>query len=60
MLVNVCYWGVDIPTKEELIANSFNHVEGINDYIEADSLAYLSFEGLGEIFGSYRLVSQMF
>jgi amidophosphoribosyltransferase len=52
MLVNVCYWGVDIPTKEELIANSFTNVEKINNYIESDSLAYISFDGLKEIFGS--------
>ena len=52
MLVNVCYWGVDISTKEELIANSFNNVEEITNYIEADSLGYLSFEGLDEIFGN--------
>jgi len=52
MLVNVCYWGVDIPTKEELIANSYTTVEEINSYIESDSLAYISFDGLKQIFGS--------
>jgi len=51
MLINVCYWGVDIPTKEELIANSFNNIERLNNYIESDSLAYISFEGLKQIFG---------
>lgn len=51
MLVNVCYWGVDIPTKEELIANSFTCVNEINNYIESDSLAYISFDGLKQIFG---------
>jgi len=52
MLVNVCYWGVDIPTKEELIANSYTTIEELNNFIESDSLAYISFDGLKQIFGS--------
>ena len=52
MLVNTCHWGVDISSKGELIANSFNNVQEINDYIGADSLGYLSFDGLGEIMGN--------
>ncbi len=40
-----CYYGVDIPTKEELVANSFD-VEGIRELIGADSLAFLSVDGL--------------
>lgn len=50
-LVNTCFWGVDIPTKEELIANSYSSTQKIADFIGADSLAYLSFDGLKEIFG---------
>jgi len=50
-IVNTCQWGVDIPTKKELIANKYETIEGIRDFIEADSLAYLSLEGLKEIFG---------
>lgn len=52
-IINTCFWGVDIPTKEELIANSYETVEQIRDYIDADSLAYLSFDGMKEIFGHY-------
>jgi len=40
-----CYYGVDTPTKEELIA-SYMSVNEICKYIEADSLAYLSIEGM--------------
>ena len=40
-----CYYGVDTPTKEELIASKMN-VDEICKYIEADSLAYLSIEGM--------------
>jgi amidophosphoribosyltransferase len=40
-----CYYGVDTPSKRELIAAN-NSVEEIRQFIEADSLAYLSMEGL--------------
>jgi amidophosphoribosyltransferase len=40
-----CYYGMDFPTKEELIASNMS-VEEIKNYIEVDSLAYLSMEGL--------------
>ena len=40
-----CYYGVDTPTKEELIASKMN-VDEICKYIEADSLAYLSIDRL--------------
>ncbi len=40
-----CYYGIDTPKRRELIAGS-NTVEEIRAYIEADSLGYLSEEGL--------------
>lgn len=40
-----CYYGVDTPDKEKLIAANMS-VEEIAHFIEADSLAYLSNEGL--------------
>jgi amidophosphoribosyltransferase len=40
-----CYYGVDTPDKDKLIASNMNSKE-IANYIEADSLAYLSNEGL--------------
>jgi len=40
-----CFYGVDTPTKKELIASSHT-IEEICKYIEADSLAYLSMPGL--------------
>ncbi len=40
-----CHYGIDTPTREELIASSHS-VEEIRAYTEADSLAYLSLEGL--------------
>lgn len=40
-----CYYGIDTPTRSELIASS-SSVEEIRKFIEADSLGYLSREGM--------------
>jgi len=40
-----CYYGVDTPHKDQLIA-SRHSVSEIRDYVGADTLAYLSMEGL--------------
>ena len=42
---NPCYYGIDTPTREELIGAS-SSVEDICRYILADSLGYLSVEGM--------------
>lgn len=46
-----CYYGIDTPSKDELIASSHT-VEQIREYIGADSLGYLSIEGM------YRAVNE--
>ena len=43
--ISPCYYGVDTPDKDELIAAT-RPIEEIRDHCEADSLAYLSMEGL--------------
>src|SRR5438309_3056530 len=48
--ISPCYYGVDTPNKSELIAANYS-VEGIRDFIEADSLGYLSLEGMLEATG---------
>ncbi|HSL83285.1 MAG TPA: hypothetical protein VLF66_10955, partial [Thermoanaerobaculia bacterium] len=40
-----CHYGIDMPTREELVASSHS-VEEIRDFLQADSLAYLSLEGM--------------
>ncbi len=45
--ISPCYYGVDTPTHRELIAAN-NDIRQIQEYIEADSLAYLSLESLRE------------
>jgi amidophosphoribosyltransferase len=40
-----CFYGIDFPTKEELIANN-KTIEEIRKFLEVDSLGYMSLEGL--------------
>ena len=40
-----CFYGIDFPSKEELIANRYT-LEGIRKFLDADSLGYLSLEGM--------------
>lgn len=40
-----CFYGIDFPTSQELIAHN-RTVEQIRDYLEVDSLHYLSLEGM--------------
>ncbi len=43
--ISPCFYGVDTPSTKDLIAAN-NSIEGIRQFIEADSLAYLSLVGL--------------
>ena len=45
--ISPCFYGVDTPTKNELIASN-NTVEEIRRFVEADSLGYLSLSSLRE------------
>jgi amidophosphoribosyltransferase len=40
-----CYYGIDTPTRKELIGSSHS-VDEIKTYVGADSLGYLSLEGM--------------
>ncbi len=51
--VSPCYYGVDTPSSAELIAANHS-IEQIRRYVEADSLAYLSLEGLHEAVADSR------
>ena len=48
--VSPCYYGVDTPRKSDLIAAQMTTAE-VCRYIEADSLGYLSLEGMLEAIG---------
>jgi amidophosphoribosyltransferase len=48
--ISPCYYGVDTPDKQQLIAAN-KSIEEIRQYVGADSLAYLSLEGLRKAAG---------
>ncbi|MCB0364562.1 MAG: amidophosphoribosyltransferase [Bdellovibrionales bacterium] len=48
-----CYYGVDTPEKSELIANQ-KSLEGIRSFIDADTLAYLTINGMMQAVGSSK------
>ncbi len=43
--ISPCYYGIDTPTREELVGSSHS-IEEIRQFIGADSLGYLSHDGL--------------
>lgn len=46
-IVSPCYYGMDFPSKEELIANQFNgDIEKIRQSLGVESLKYMSVESL--------------
>lgn len=49
-MTNPCYYGIDTSTHEELIASNHS-VEEIREAIGADSLTYLSVEGMVDAIG---------
>ena len=48
-IMHPCYYGMDFPSKEELIANRFGgNVREIEKYLEVDSLEYLTIDEMLE------------
>ncbi|MHA2060487.1 MAG: amidophosphoribosyltransferase [Candidatus Ranarchaeia archaeon] len=50
MIKSSCYFGIDFPTRKELIGSS-RSVEKIRNYIDADSLYFNSIDALAESIG---------
>ena len=49
--VSPCYYGIDTPHRDELIAAQHSVAE-IQEFLAADSLAYLSLDGLRKAVGA--------
>ncbi len=47
-ITSPCFYGIDMPTKKELIASS-KSVESIRRFLKADSVGYLSLQGMLEL-----------
>jgi len=50
-IASPCFYGVNMPTYKELIANNMN-VEEIRKYLGVDSLHYISIDGLKKVIGN--------
>jgi amidophosphoribosyltransferase len=48
-----CFYGIDMPTRQELIGADLT-VDQISDYVGADSLGYLSLEGMVQASGGVK------
>lgn len=53
-----CYYGIDTPTKCELISSN-KSIQEVKEYIQANSLAYLSIDDLKEALGNDRNYSMV-
>lgn len=56
-IVSPCFYGIDTPTRGELIASTHNNEE-IRRYLKADSLGYLSVEEMEDVMRKSRASSQ--
>ena len=45
-IIAPCFFGIDMPTKEELIAHRYSSVKKIEKHLGVDSLRYLSLKGM--------------
>jgi amidophosphoribosyltransferase len=52
-IIGPCYYGIDTPTREELIAANHS-VETIQEHLEVDSLGYLSLDGVHQAINGGR------
>ncbi len=50
---NSCFYGVDTPNREDLLAHKFD-LEGMRKFINADSLAFVTMDGLYRAMGEAR------
>ncbi len=45
-VISPCFYGMDFPSHDELVANQFKSIEEMGQWLGVDSLAYLTVEGL--------------
>lgn len=55
-----CFYGIDFPSRKELIANELKSVKAIGDFIGVDSLKYISLDGMIEAVGSDNFCTACF
>jgi amidophosphoribosyltransferase len=55
-----CFYGIDFPSRKELIANRLGNAAAVGRFIGVDSLKYLSLEGMLEAAGGRDLCAACF
>ena len=55
-----CFYGIDFPSRKELIANEMKSVKAIGDFIGVDSLEYISLDGMIEAVGNDNFCTACF
>ncbi len=45
-VVSPCFYGMDFPSREELLMNQFDDTQAMADWLGVDSLAYLTIDGM--------------
>ena len=58
-IVNVCEYGIDIPSKEELVMNHYSSEKYV-DLIGVDSIKFLGLESFFQLFGSDEFCTNCF
>ena len=58
-IADACHFGVDTPNRDKLAAGRMDR-EAIRGFLGADTLSYISFEGLSEVYGSDEFCSGCF
>jgi len=48
-----CFYGIDTPTRSELLASQYD-LEGIKNFLDADSVHYIGIEKLLSVFNDHR------
>ena len=55
-----CFYGIDTPEKEQLISRKYKTQEELGQFLGADSLAYISYEGLLKASGTQEFCTACF
>ncbi len=55
-----CFYGIDFPSRKELIANEYGTVDEVASAIGVDSLKYLSMDGMFEAIGGNKFCAACF